>query len=73
MLLNSKIQDDVPEYKRCHNNRLEHLAYEEAINILETLDESLRTQAEYEYSQLFEDLALDSEDVRMVQAHRNLS
>jgi hypothetical protein len=50
--------------------KLEHLAYEEAKNIIETLDEGVITQSEYEYRQLSEDLALDSEDIRMVQAHR---
>ena len=71
--MNSKIQGDNPEYKRCHerNFRLEHLTYEDAKNILETFDENLRIQAEYDYSQLSEDLAQDNEAVTAIQSRRN--
>ena len=74
MLMNSKIQDDSQEYKRLPNRsiKLEHLAYEEAKNIIETLDEGVITQSEYEYHQLSEDLALDSEDISWSKLTGNL-
>jgi hypothetical protein len=66
MLLSPKTQDDNPEYKSCHkrNFRSEQLTYEEAKNILEAFDENIRNQLEYNNTQLFEDLALDNEDIR---------
>jgi hypothetical protein len=56
------------EYKRFSDGKfkLAHLTYEEAKNIVETLDESLIIQREYEYHQLSEDLARDKEDIKVV-------
>ena len=73
MLMNSKIKDS-QEYKRLPDRsiKLEHLAYEEAKNIIETFDEGVITQSEYEYHQLSEDLAQDSEDIRMSKLTGNL-
>jgi hypothetical protein len=65
MPLNSKIQYNNQEYKITPDKKIEvdRLTYEEAKNILEALDENLKTQKEYEYHQLSEDLELDSEEV----------
>ena len=68
--MNSKIKDNDPEYKRCCDSGLEHLTYEDAKNILDTFDEDLRNQAEYDYSQLSEDLAQDNEAVTAIQSRR---
>jgi len=68
MLLNSKSSR---EYKRFTEGKfkLARSTYEEAKNIVETLDESLTIQAEYNYNQFLEDLALDCEDIIVVQGH----
>jgi hypothetical protein len=67
MLLN--LESDNQKYKRFHNwnIKLGHLTYEEAEKVIETLDENLITQREYENRRLSEDLARDSEDINAVQ------
>jgi hypothetical protein len=72
MLLDYYIQDTKEKYKT-FDDKLQQLTYPEAKSILETLDENIRIQAEYGYSQLSEDLILDWEDVTLVQDNRNLS
>ena len=54
---------DSLEYKNPDTDFKDHLAYEEAKKIVETMDESLTIQAEYDYNQLSADLALDCEDI----------